>query len=296
MSDPLPDPPAGTSATAGAAVGGAANATGTTGDSPKAPLQLTRDGAIATILLDRPAALNTLDFTLMDALVDAVASVAADDTLRVLVIAGAGRHFMAGGDLRTFAAELHRPPAERAQFFRPLIAHLHAAIETMHRMPQVVIAQARGAVAGFGLSLLCACDLAVAADDAYFSAAYRHIGLSPDGGGTYALPRLVGVRKAMEILLLAERFDAHEALRLGIVNRVVAVDALEATVAAMAATLADGPARATRNTKRLVRESLARSLSGQLDAEAESFAACAADADFAEGLEAFFAKRPPRFA
>jgi 2-(1,2-epoxy-1,2-dihydrophenyl)acetyl-CoA isomerase len=259
------------------------------------PLRLVRAGAVATIVLDRPAALNTLDFTLMDALVEGIAEIAADEALRVLVIKGEGKHFMAGGDLRAFADQLAHAPEERARRFRVVIARLHAAIETLYRMPQVVIAQARGAVAGFGLSLLCACDLAVASDDAYFSSAYRHIGLSPDGGGTYALPRIVGMRKALELLLLADRFDAAEALRLGIVNRVVPADALDATVAELAASIADGPALATRNIKRLVRGSYERSLSEQLDAEAASFAACAATADFEEGLNAFFAKRAPRF-
>ena len=259
------------------------------------PLRLTRDGAVATLTIDRAAALNTLDFALMDALVDGIAAVAADDSARVLVITGAGRHFMAGGDLRSFATLLDRPGAERAEAFRQLFARLHAAIETLQRMPQIAIAQARGAVAGFGLSLLCACDLAVAADDAYFSAAYRHIGLSPDGGGTYALARMVGVRKALEIMLLAERFDAAEALRLGIVNRVVPVDALEGAVQEWARAIARGPRLALRNTKRLVRGAPQRTLSEQLNAEAESFVACVAHDDFVEGVRAFLEKRPADF-
>jgi 2-(1,2-epoxy-1,2-dihydrophenyl)acetyl-CoA isomerase len=258
------------------------------------PLRVVHDGRVATLVLDRPRALNTLDFAMMEALVEAIADVARSDA-RVLVVTGAGSHFMAGGDLRAFATLLERPEGERAALFRPLIARLHAAIETLHRMPQVVIAQARGAVAGFGLSLLCACDLAIAADDAYFTAAYRHIGLSPDGGGTYALTRLVGTRKAMEIFLLGERFDAAEALRLGIVNRVVPGTELDAAVEALARTLADGPALALRNTKALVRGAHGRSLSDQLDAEADSFAACTGTADFAEGIASFIAKRPPRF-
>lgn len=259
------------------------------------PLAIARAGAIATLTLDRPRALNTLDFALMDALVDALGAIARDETLRVLVITGAGAHFMAGGDLRAFGVVLDRPEAERAAFFRPVIARLHAAIETLQRMPQIVIAQARGAVAGFGLSLLCACDFAIAAETAYFSAAYRHIGLSPDGGGTYTLPRLVGERRALEILLLAERFDAADALRLGLVNRVVPDAELANCVNVVAESLATGPTRALRNTKALVRKSHERTLSQQLDAEAESFAACIADPDFAEGLAAFFAKRPPTF-
>ena len=259
------------------------------------PLRVLRDGAVATLLLDRPAALNTLDFALMEALPDALAHLATDADVRVVIVAGAGRHFMAGGDLRAFAGALDREADGEVAHFEARIGRLHAAIETLQRMPQIVIARAQGAVAGFGLSLLCACDLAIAAEDAYFSAAYRHIGLSPDGGATFMLPRLVGVRRALEILLLAERFDAATAQAAGIVNRVVPAHLLDATVAEMAASLVRGPRGALARTKRLVRESLGRTLSAQLAAEASSFAACAAEPDFAEGLAAFLAKRAPAF-
>jgi 2-(1,2-epoxy-1,2-dihydrophenyl)acetyl-CoA isomerase len=162
-------------------------------------------------------------------------------------------------------------------------------------MPHPVIARVHGAVAGFGLSLMCACDLAIAADDAYFTSAYRHIGLTPDGGATWTLPRIVGLRKAMEILLLGERFDASEALRLGLVNSVVSAPELDAAVDAVVKSLAEGPVTAIRNAKRLARASLDRTLSEQLQAEAASFAQCASTADFAEGISAFIAKRKARF-
>lgn len=259
------------------------------------PLLLDRAGPVATITLNRPDALNTLDYPLMDALVAAAADVAADDALRVVVIRGAGRHFMAGGDIHTFAAELAKPAAERDAFFRGVITRLHSAIESLHRMPHPVVARVHGAVAGFGLSLMNACDLVVAADSAYFASAYRNIGLTPDGGGSWALPRIVGTRRAMEIMLLAERFDARAALAWGLVNRVVPEAELDAAVAAVVASLCEGPRLAIRNAKRLVRESLARTLSGQLDAEAASFGACAATGDFAEGIGAFLGKRPARF-
>ncbi|MEO5765065.1 MAG: enoyl-CoA hydratase-related protein, partial [Casimicrobiaceae bacterium] len=144
--------------------------------------------------------------------------------------------------------------------------------------------------------LLCACDLAVAADDAYFTTAYRHIALTPDGGGTWALPRIVGMRKAMEMLLLSERLDAREALRIGLVNRVVPAAELEAQVATLAQSLVNGPRMAIVNAKRLARESLDRSLAQQLQAEAASFADCTATPDFVEGIRAFLEKRPAKFA
>jgi len=256
---------------------------------------LERDGAIATLTLNRPAALNALDLSMMDALVAHVASVADDSTVRVVVLQGAGKHFMAGGDLKTFAARLDGDPRERQRDFQQIVDRLHAAIEHVQRMPQPVICALRGAVAGFGLSLAAACDLAVAADDAYFASAYRQIGLTPDGGGTWALPRIVGLRKALEIYLLSERFDAHEAQRIGLINRVVDGAVLDATVRAIASSIATGPSLALSRVKRLLRESSGRTLSEQLHAEAESFGRCAATDDFAEGIRAFLAKRPPRF-
>jgi 2-(1,2-epoxy-1,2-dihydrophenyl)acetyl-CoA isomerase len=259
------------------------------------PLLVDRNGPVATLTLNRPDALNTLDFPLMDALVDAAARVAADDALRVVVIRGAGKHFMAGGDIRTFAGELTKPPAQRADDFRRMITRLHSSIEAFHRMPHPLIGQVQGAVAGYGLSLMNACDLVVAADSTYFASAYRAIALTPDGGGSWSLPRIVGVRRAMEVMLLGERFDAQQALEWGLVNRVVPAAELESTVAAIVDSLAQAPVLALRNAKRLVRESLGRTLSEQLDAEAASIGACSATADFAEGIAAFLAKRPARF-
>src|SRR5215218_143766 len=145
------------------------------------PLLVSRDGGVATLTLNRPESLNALDLSLMDALVDASAEVASDDALRVVVIRGAGKHFMAGGDIRTFAGMLDGEPAERTRRFKRMIARLHSAIEAFHRMPHPVIGQVQGAVAGFGLSLMNACDVVVAADNAYFASAYRAIALTADG-------------------------------------------------------------------------------------------------------------------
>ena len=256
---------------------------------------LSRDGPVATLTLNRPDALNALNPEMIETLVQHVATVADDDSLRVVVLCGAGRHFMAGGDIRSFAEKLSETPAERSDGFARMIGRLHAAIEHMHRMPHPVVARVQGACAGFGLSLMNACDLVVAADDSYFASAYRQIGLTPDGGGSWWLPRLVGTRKAMEILLLSERFGAADALSLGLVNRVVPPAELDSATNALVQTLAAGPVHATRRAKRLVRESLSRTLSEQLEAEAASFAACAGTADFVEGITAFVQKRTPQF-
>ncbi len=184
---------------------------------------------VATLTLNRPDALNVLDLAMIDALVARTAEVAADDTLRVVVLRGAGRHFMAGGDIRTFAARARRAARERAAAASSgWSSGCTRPSRSLHRMPHPVVGRVHGAVAGFGLSLMNACDLVVAADDAYFASAYRQIALTPDGGGSWSLPRIVGMRKAMEILLLGERFDAAEALRLGLVNRVVPAAELDA--------------------------------------------------------------------
>jgi 2-(1,2-epoxy-1,2-dihydrophenyl)acetyl-CoA isomerase len=256
---------------------------------------LTRAGPVATLTLNRPDALNVLDEAMVEALIPAAADVAADPAIRVLVVQGAGRHFMAGGDIRTFARESSRPPDERQQSFQRLVERVHVAVETLARMPQPVVARVQGAVAGFGLSLMNACDLAIASDDAYFAAGYRQIGITPDGGGTWSLPRIVGQRRALGILLLGERFGAADALAMGLVNRVVPLAELDDAVEAVVRALADGPREALSATKRLLRDSLDRTLSAQLQAEAVSFGRLSATDDFVEGVTSFLEKRPPRF-
>lgn len=267
-----------------------------TDETPRAdPIVLTRSGAVATLTFNRPAVLNVLDVAMMDALVAHTGAVAADSSLRVLLLRGAGPHFMAGGDLRCFADLLAEPPADLAGAFERIVLRVQTAIENLHRMPQIAVAAVHGAVAGFGLSIAAACDVVVAADNAVFASAYRHIGVTPDGGATWSLPRTVGLRRALDICLLGERFGADEAQRIGLVSRVVARDELDATVAGIVTRLESGPRIALRNVKQLLRDSFDRSLAVQLEAEAKSFAECAATPDFAEGVDAFLAKRPPRF-
>ena len=258
-------------------------------------LKVERTERVATVTFSRPDALNALDFEMMDALVANLAALAADESLRVIVVRGEGAHFMAGGDVRAFAQHIDESPTARQRHFARAIERLHAAIEQIHRMPHVAIARVQGAAAGFGLSLVCACDLAIASEDASFTSAYRQLALTPDGGLTFALPRIVGLRKALQVVLLSERLDSAEALRLGLVNKVVPLEKLDAAVAEWVASIAHGPTVALRNAKRLLRQSLDRTLSEQLHAEAQSFAQCAATDEFAEGVRAFIEKRKPRF-
>ena len=256
---------------------------------------LARDGAIATITLNRPKALNALDQTMTIELSAVTSLVEADADIRCVIVQGAGDHFMAGGDIKHFHRDLEQPPEQRKLGFERMIAEVHATIMRLRRMPRPVIASVRGAAAGFGFSLMSACDLVIAADNSYFTLAYCHIGTSPDGGSTYALPRVVGTKQAMEIALLGDRFDARRALELGIVNRVVPLADLEMETRKLAVRLAQGPTAVYGRTKRLINESLNRSLTEQLQAEQDNFAASAASPDFAEGVRAFVDKRKPNF-
>jgi 2-(1,2-epoxy-1,2-dihydrophenyl)acetyl-CoA isomerase len=259
------------------------------------PLLLEVSEGVATVTLNRPEALNTLSDDMVTALVEVMTRVEADEAVRCVVVRGAGDHFMAGGDIKGFHGRIAETPAERSTHFRAKIHKLHPAIAAMRRMPKPVVASLRGAAAGFGLSLALAADLAIASDDAYFTLAYCRIGTSPDGGSSYHLPRIVGLRKAMEIALLGDRFDAETAQRLGLVNWVVPAADLEAETAKLAARLARGPGRALGETKALLNASLDNPLEAQLALEVESFASCAATQDFAEGVTAFVEKRSANF-
>lgn len=253
------------------------------------------DEGIFTLTLNRPQQLNALNLEMIHGLREATSRAENDDAVRVVIIRGAGDHFMAGGDLKWFRQQLEIPPRERQPLYEQTVAAVHSSILQIRRMGKPVVASVRGAAAGFGLSLALACDLALAAEDAYFTLAYCHIGLSPDGGATWSLPRLVGAKRAAEIALLGERFDARQAVDWGLINRVVPAADLETETAKLASRLAAGPREALARTKRLLQMSSTQTLSEQLVAEQENFAACGCTGDFAEGLAGFFEKRPPRF-
>ncbi len=259
------------------------------------PVLLRIDGAVATITLNRPQVLNALDATMVDGLIGVIEQIERASTPRVVVLAGAGAGFMAGGDIRGFKEVMHLPPAEKRAYFERFIHRVHPVIIAMRRLPLPIVARVHGAVAGIGMSLMLASDLAIAAEDAVFTLAYCHLGTTPDGGSTYFLPRHVGSKKAMEIALLGDRFDAATALHLGLINTVVPAAEIESRTAALAARLARGPRGAYAATKRLLNQSADAALETQLQAEAENFAACAATPDFAEGVAAFIGKRPAKF-
>ncbi len=265
--------------------------------SPNSTVDVRVSDAVCTITLDRPERLNAIDRDMAAALA-AVTQAAADEaSIRAVVVRGAGDHFMAGGDLAFFKSWLD-DAADRSRQrdrFESFVREVHPTILALRDMRKPVIAGVHGAVAGFGVSLMLACDLVVATDDAVFTLAYSLIGASPDGSSTHTLPRIVGLKRAFEIALLAERFGAAAAREWGLVNRVVPPAELDGAVAELAQRLAAGPTHAYGNTKALLNATFDRPLEDQLDAEAASFADCAVSEDFAEGIAAFLDKRAPRF-
>jgi 2-(1,2-epoxy-1,2-dihydrophenyl)acetyl-CoA isomerase len=256
-----------------------------------APVLLSIEDGIARVRFNRPRTFNAIDVEMANRFLDAVNLAAGTPEVRVVVLSGDGRAFMAGGDLQAFHADL----AQAAKTSQLIIDPLHEAVRVLAASPAPVIASVHGAVAGAGFSLAMGCDITVASDDTRFIPAYAGIGTSPDGGGSWALPRLVGLRRAMEIALLGEPIDAATALHWGLVNRVVPAAELSGATDALARRLAQGPRLAFGETRRLLRAALDRSLEEQLDAERDAFGRCAATADFAEGIQAFFGKRTARF-
>jgi 2-(1,2-epoxy-1,2-dihydrophenyl)acetyl-CoA isomerase len=248
---------------------------------------------VATITFNRPESLNAINPAMIDELLAASVRAAGDDQVRAVIVRGAGEHFMAGGDVKWFREQL--PAPDRRQRFAALLDGVQAAVLNFRRMDKPVIAQVHGAVAGFGLSLMLAADLVLASENSYFTLAYSAIALSPDGGATWSLPRHVGLKRAMALALLGERFDAVRACELGLVNRLVAPGQLADEAQKLAQRLACGPALALAHTKALINQSFENSLETQLLAEQGFFAECAEHPDFAEGLAGFFEKRRPLF-
>ncbi|WP_312304567.1 enoyl-CoA hydratase-related protein [Pulveribacter sp.] len=253
-----------------------------------APLIISRQGAVATLRFNRPASMNALDLPAALALRDAVRAIAQDGDVRAVLLQGSGRAFVAGGDL----AALRADPVQAAQ---DLLGPLNETLLLLQALDAPVIAQVHGAAAGAGLSLMLMCDFVLAAEGTKFNLAYINLGTSCDVGASWALPRLVGLRQALEIALLGETFTTDDALRLGLVNRVLPATELDAAARAFAERIASGPTVAYGHMRRLMRASLDRDLAAQLAAEAQSFDACARTADLREGIEAFFAKRAPQF-
>jgi 2-(1,2-epoxy-1,2-dihydrophenyl)acetyl-CoA isomerase len=253
-------------------------------------LRVDVDGPVATITLDRPEALNALTVEIKVALREELERIAADRGIRVVILTGAGRAFCAGQDL----AERERPDA--APLDVELRERYNPIIRALRSMGQPVIAAVNGVAAGAGASLAFACDLRIAADDARFVLAFGRIGLVPDSGATWLLPRLIGSARAAEMALVGDPISADEALRIGLVSRVVKADELLAEARRLADRIATGAPVAVALTKGALERAATIDLETALDGEAKLQGIAGATTDHAEGRAAFREKRPPRFA
>jgi 2-(1,2-epoxy-1,2-dihydrophenyl)acetyl-CoA isomerase len=249
-----------------------------------------RDG-VAYITLNRPEAANTIQLEICQDLARAAIEVDEDPNVRAVVLGGKGKMFSGGGDLKSFSGQGERLP----KYAKEVTMYLHAAVSRLTRMDAPVVAAVHATAAGAGMSLVCACDFAIAAKSAKFTMAYNKAGLTPDGSSTYFLPRIVGLRRAMELTLTSRMLSADEAADLGIVTRVVPDGEVQASAEALARELASGPTRAYGLTKRLFHQSFVETLETQMELEARAIADIMRTEDAKEGVDAFVNKRTPKF-
>lgn len=252
-------------------------------------LRLEIDGAVTTLILDRPDALNALTIALKEELLAGFAAIAANDSVRAVVLTGAGRAFCAGQDLRE-RLEPDAPPLDTE-----IRVRYNPLIRAMRALPKPIVGAINGVAAGAGASLAFACDIRIAAEGASFLLAFGRVGLIPDSGATWLLPRLIGGAKAAELALTSESLNAVDAERFGLVARVVPRDTLLAEAHALATRLAAGAPRAMALTKAALDTNWDASLDDQLASEAVLQGIAGSTADHAEGIAAFLERRPPRF-
>jgi 2-(1,2-epoxy-1,2-dihydrophenyl)acetyl-CoA isomerase len=252
---------------------------------------LERQGAVATITLNRPDAGNAIDLPIARALLEAAIACDEDPAVRCVLLTGAGRLFCVGGDVAAFARQSERLPA----YIKEITTYLHGALVRFARMGKPMVTAINGPAAGAGIGLAAIGDIALAAPEAHFTLAYTAIGMSPDGGATWLLPRLIGMRRTQELVLRNRRVQAGEAAEIGLVTRVTESGQTLAEASALAEELAAGATSAFGTSRRLLLDSLSASLETQLDAESRGIAGQARNADGREGIAAFLGKRPPIF-
>ena len=261
-----------------------------------ADLECSIDGSVATLTMNRPEARNALSMEMRSMMRDALHELEYDDAIRCVVLEGAGEHFMAGGDVKNMHEYLNSHDSNEIQsYFVNRIHDLHPIMFSMRRMPKPVVAKVRGAAAGAGVSLAAACDLIIAADDAFFTLAYCHIGTTPDGSSSFHLPRAIGIKRTLELTLLGDRYTAQQMADMGLVNFVVPGAELDDACAKLVNRLANGPTYVYGQAKRLMYRSLENEFEAQLQMEAELFADCARRNDYREGVAAFVEKRKADF-
>lgn len=254
-------------------------------------LEAKHDG-IATLVMNRPERLNALNNELATAVNEALGRIAADDTVRVVVISGAGRAFCAGGDLAALGKGRQTGATHELE---PLLrAGMHMVLK-MRTMPQPVIAAVNGSAAGAGMNIALAADIRIASEEANFGQNFAKVGLFPDYGGTYFLPQLVGLAKSAELFYTGDMIDAKTALQLGLVNQVVPAAQLETEVRTLAQKIAHGPSLAIRAVKKALFAAQEKELAKALDNEVQEQIRCYLSEDCNEGIRAFFEKRHPKF-
>ncbi|MBI2848955.1 MAG: enoyl-CoA hydratase [Chloroflexi bacterium] len=250
--------------------------------------------SIATITLNRPATYNALNKALMEELVTALDACRDNDEVRAVVITGAGPAFCAGGDLKG-AKDYIDQGGRPSRYFLDIIKPFHRFVTELRLLPKPVIASINGTAAGAGFSIAAACDLRIASQKVVFHLAYTQIGLVPDGGWTAFVPAILGLGLASEQVFLNRPIPAEEALRLGLIHRLVSPEELEQATQEMAGKLASGPTAAFGRAKALLNASVLDRLEAQLERERQSVGAMADTDDFREALSAFLEKRPPRY-
>jgi 2-(1,2-epoxy-1,2-dihydrophenyl)acetyl-CoA isomerase len=255
-------------------------------------VEVAGSGGVRTVTLARPDARNALNLALLRALRASLADAAADPEVRCVVVTGAGKAFCAGADVKEWADTADRGPATGPD---PWVTEAHALVSELAALPRPTIALLNGAAVGAGLDLALACDFRVAAEDARFACAYTWLGYPPDAGGTWLLPRLIGLDAARRFVFTGEMWDAATALSHGLVSEVHPRESLVEAGYALAATLAAGPTVAIAHAKRLLDTAATRTLPEQLAAEAEAGEACSRTDDHREALAAAGARRTPVF-
>jgi 2-(1,2-epoxy-1,2-dihydrophenyl)acetyl-CoA isomerase len=256
-------------------------------------IQLEMHGQVCVLTLNRPDRLNALNIATANDFRSAVGE-ALEKGARAIVLTGAGRAFCAGGDLRAMQ-EIATKEGRLEAFFDEPLRILNEAILLIRQTPVPFIAAVNGVASGGGCNLALACDLVIAAESAKFNQAFIKIGLVPDCGGTFILPRLVGWKKAAELMFTGDLITAQQAVEIGMINSVVADAELMGQVMSMAERLAQSPTAAIAQIKRLLDASAVNDYGGQLDLEREAQIEAGKTKDFIEGVSAFLGKRPARF-
>lgn len=261
-------------------------------ENPMSLILSSTEGPITTITLNRPEKLNAMFGTMREELIDALDKANSDSTTRVVIITGAGRGFCAGGDVEFMQGLQQR---QDMPAFRKLLDAGREIVTRIRASDRFFIAAVNGVAAGAGCNLALACDYRIASETAKFGQTFVKIGLHPDWGGTFFLPRLVGTARALEILATGRMVDSQEALALGMIDRVAPPEQMMEAVTALARTVASGPPIAIAAVKRAVYEAEKRTLEAQLDLETEHQSKAFESSDSAEGMKAFFEKRTPEF-